>query len=111
MPFLPPNQQRQSTESVSEKKFENRLIFGEVVGKSLMSCFFDSQCRSSVVVMLPCSTLTRRRRSWSAWTDTPTSTRTHKSDTAAAEDDNEAVAPPGGRAGKLPPMGGRPKVL
>jgi len=29
-------------ESNSEKKFENRLIFGEVMGKSLLSCFFDS---------------------------------------------------------------------
>ena len=27
-----------------KKKFENRLIFGRVIGKSLMSCFFDSQC-------------------------------------------------------------------
>jgi len=27
------------------KKFENRLIFGEVMGKSLVSCFFiDSRC-------------------------------------------------------------------
>ena len=26
------------------KKFENRLILGEVMGKSLVSCFFDSQC-------------------------------------------------------------------
>jgi len=26
------------------KKYENRLIFGEVVGTSLASCFFDSQC-------------------------------------------------------------------
>ena len=23
---------------------ENRLIFGEVLGKGLASCFFDSQC-------------------------------------------------------------------
>ena len=29
-----------TTKSVSEKKFENRLIFGEVMGKSLISCFF-----------------------------------------------------------------------
>jgi len=27
------------------KKFKNRLIFGEVMGKSLLSCFFDSRCR------------------------------------------------------------------
>ena len=27
-----------------KKKFENRLIFGEVIGNSLVSCFFDSQC-------------------------------------------------------------------
>ena len=27
------------------KKFENRLIFGEVMGKSFVSCFFfDSRC-------------------------------------------------------------------
>ena len=26
------------------KKIENRLIFDEVMGKSLVSCFFDSQC-------------------------------------------------------------------
>jgi len=26
--------------SLVAKKFENRLIFGEVVGKSLVSCFF-----------------------------------------------------------------------
>ena len=25
--------------------FENRLISGEVMGKSLVSCFFDSRCR------------------------------------------------------------------
>jgi len=28
-----------TTESVSEKKCGNRLIFGEVIGKSLVSCF------------------------------------------------------------------------
>jgi len=28
-----------TTESVSEKSFENRLIFGEVMGKTLMSSF------------------------------------------------------------------------
>jgi len=34
-----------TTESVCENFFfENRLIFGEVIGKSLVSCFFDSQC-------------------------------------------------------------------
>ena len=26
------------------KNLENRLIFGEVMGKSLVSCFFDSMC-------------------------------------------------------------------
>ena len=32
------------------KNFENRLIFGEVMGKSLVSCFFDSRCtRSSAI--------------------------------------------------------------
>jgi len=34
--------------SLAVKKFENRLIFGEVMGNSLVSCFFDSQCRSGV---------------------------------------------------------------
>jgi len=29
------------------KNFENRLIFAEVMGKSLVSCFFDSRCRFS----------------------------------------------------------------
>jgi len=32
--------------SPSVKKFKNLLIFGEVIGKSLVSCFFDSQCSS-----------------------------------------------------------------
>ena len=27
------------------KNFENRLTFGEVIGKSLVSCFFETQCR------------------------------------------------------------------
>ena len=27
-----------------KKKFENRLTFGEVMGKSLVSCFFETQC-------------------------------------------------------------------
>jgi len=31
---------RFTTESVSEKKLENRLIFSEVMGKSLVSCFW-----------------------------------------------------------------------
>jgi len=26
------------------KKIENRIIVGEVVAKSLLSCFFDSRC-------------------------------------------------------------------
>ena len=30
------------------KKLENRLIFGEVMGKSLVS-FFDSQCRRKIL--------------------------------------------------------------
>jgi len=30
--------------SPSVKKFENRLLFGEVMGKCLVSYFFDSQC-------------------------------------------------------------------
>jgi len=33
--------------SLSVKEFENRLIFGEVMGKSLVSCFFDSRCTYS----------------------------------------------------------------
>ena len=28
------------------KSFENRLTFGDVVGRSLVSCFFDSRCRN-----------------------------------------------------------------
>jgi len=28
------------------KNFENRLTFGEVIGMSLVSCFFDSRCIS-----------------------------------------------------------------
>ena len=28
------------------KNFENRLTFGEVMGKSLVSCFFETQCIS-----------------------------------------------------------------
>jgi len=54
MPFLSANQQRQSTEgtifkyqfvanlppSLSSKDFENRLTFGEVMGKGVVSCFF-----------------------------------------------------------------------
>ena len=27
------------------KKLQNRIIVGEVMAKSLVSCFFDSQCR------------------------------------------------------------------
>ena len=30
--------------SLTVKNFENRSIFGEVMGKSSLSCFFDSQC-------------------------------------------------------------------
>jgi len=29
-----------TTKSASEIFFENRLIFGEIIGKSLVSCFF-----------------------------------------------------------------------
>ena len=32
--------------SLRVKEFENRLTFGEVMGKSLVSCFFETQCRS-----------------------------------------------------------------
>jgi len=31
--------------SLRVKKFENRLTFGEVTGKSMVSCFFDWRCR------------------------------------------------------------------
>ena len=37
-----------TSESTSEKKFENRLTFGEVMGKSLVSCFlthYHSWCK------------------------------------------------------------------
>ena len=30
--------------SLSVKNVQNRLTFWEVMGKSLVSCFFDSQC-------------------------------------------------------------------
>ena len=30
--------------SITVKKIENRLIFGEVMGNSWVSCFFDSRC-------------------------------------------------------------------
>jgi len=33
-----------TTESASGKKIENRLTFGDFMGKSLVSCFFDSRC-------------------------------------------------------------------
>jgi len=32
--------------SLPVNNFENRLTFGEVMGKRLVSCFFDSHCRS-----------------------------------------------------------------
>jgi len=32
------------------KKFENRIIFSEVMAKSLVSCFFDSVCISTRVL-------------------------------------------------------------
>jgi len=36
--------------SLAVKNSENRLTFGEVMGKSLVSCFFsDSQCSSGQV--------------------------------------------------------------
>ena len=44
-----------TTESVSEKKFENRLIFGRVIGKSLMSCFFLTHSVISVSLHLASS--------------------------------------------------------
>ena len=34
------------------KNFENQLIFEEVMGKSLVSCFFDSRCSYAVSVMV-----------------------------------------------------------
>ena len=41
MPFLPPNQQRQSTEGISTEGIENQLnlvIFGRDVAESVLSC-------------------------------------------------------------------------
>ena len=35
--------------SLTVKNFKNRLIFGEVMGKSLVSCFFDSRCRNETL--------------------------------------------------------------
>jgi len=35
------------------KNFENRLIFGEVVGQSLVSCFFDSRCILFILLLVP----------------------------------------------------------
>jgi len=35
--------------SLSVEKIENRLIFGEVMGKSLVSCFVDSRCRIETI--------------------------------------------------------------
>jgi len=32
------------------RNFENRLTFGEVMGKSLVSCFFDSRCNAEFVI-------------------------------------------------------------
>jgi len=29
--------------------FKNRLTFGEVMGKSLVSCFLDSRCSSAII--------------------------------------------------------------
>ena len=37
--------------SLEVKEFGNRLIFGEVIGKSLVSCFFDSWCSNNIVVL------------------------------------------------------------
>jgi len=34
-----------TSESVSEKKIENRSTFGEVMDNIVVHCFFDSQCR------------------------------------------------------------------
>ena len=36
--------------SLNVKKIENRLIFGEFMSKSLVSCFFDSRCSSAAAV-------------------------------------------------------------
>jgi len=33
------------------KNFENRIIFSEVMAKSLVSCFFDSRCISNVWIV------------------------------------------------------------
>jgi len=45
-----------TTDSVSEKKFENRLIFGEVMGKRLVSCFLThSVLHHFLLYVLYCS--------------------------------------------------------
>ena len=43
--------------STSTKKIENRLIFGEVMDQTLLSCFFYSRCRT---VMRPLAGVTQR---------------------------------------------------
>ena len=37
--------------STSAKKIENRLIFGEVMDETLLSCFFYSRCRYDMLVV------------------------------------------------------------
>ena len=38
--------------SLTVKNFENLLIFGEDMGKSLVSCFFDSQCYYIIIIVI-----------------------------------------------------------
>ena len=49
--------------SLTVKEFENWSIFGEVVGKSYVSCFFDSQCSVRISVTSFCFDLPRH--TWS----------------------------------------------
>ena len=46
------------------KHFENRLTFGEVVGKSLVSCFFDSQCSVATLSVVLCTQIEHRPGPW-----------------------------------------------
>jgi len=39
--------------SLRSKNLENRLAFGEVMGKSLVSCFFETQCIRNMFGFLP----------------------------------------------------------
>jgi len=38
--------------SLQQKNFENRFTFGEVTDRSIVSCFFDSQCSMALNPLL-----------------------------------------------------------